>query len=75
VARRRGTRRLTHPTGVAQPLDGVQDVGPSAAPSSDAPTPALAVAEGESLEDRLEKWYRERERYEKRRAEAPATAP
>ncbi|MCI4327331.1 MAG: hypothetical protein L3K16_06830 [Thermoplasmata archaeon] len=75
MARRRGTRRLTHPSGVAQPLDGVQDVGPSAAPSGGTPSPARAVADGESLEDRLERWYRERERYEKRRAEATTPTP
>jgi len=71
VARRRGTRRLTHPSGVARPLDGVSDVGPSAAPSGETPVVPGSLPEGETLEDRLERWYRERERYERRRAESP----
>jgi hypothetical protein len=75
VARRRGTRRLTHPTGIAQPLDGVRDVGPSSAPTSDPAAPVAPVVEAETLEARQERWYRERERYERRRAEPPVSAP
>jgi len=75
VARRRGTRRLTHPTGVAQPLDGVKDVGPTAEPVRETVGPSAVVAESESLEDRQERWYRERDRYERRRALPPGGTP
>lgn len=68
MARRRGSRRLTHPTGVARPLDGVADVGPSAEPPPDPSTPKVGAPAGETLEDRQERWYRERDRYERRRA-------
>ncbi|MCI4324522.1 MAG: hypothetical protein L3K00_01355 [Thermoplasmata archaeon] len=72
MARRRGTRRLTHPSGVARPLDGVADVGPSGAPAPETTVPSAAPAvPGESLEDRQERWYRERDRYERRRAGEP----
>jgi hypothetical protein len=74
VARRRGSRRLTHPSGVARPLDGVADVGPSGArPPDPAPSPAPA-ADGDTLEDRQERWYRERDRRERRRADSGATS-
>ncbi|MCI4333279.1 MAG: hypothetical protein L3K01_06105 [Thermoplasmata archaeon] len=68
MARRRSSRRLTHPTGVARPLDGVADVGPSVEPPPDPSTANVAAPAGESLEDRQERWYRERDRYERRRA-------
>lgn len=68
MARRRGSRRLTHPTGVARPLDGVADVGPSVEPPPDPSSPKVAAPPGETLEDRQERWYRERDRYERRRA-------
>jgi hypothetical protein len=71
VARRRGTRRLTHPSGVARPLDGVSDVGPSDASPGDTPPVPTAPVVGETFEERLERWYRERERYERRRAVPP----
>jgi hypothetical protein len=71
VARRRGTRRLTHPTGVARPLDGVADVGPSGAPAPETTVPVAGTERGESLEERQERWYRERDRYERRRAGLP----
>lgn len=70
MARRRGSRRLTHPTGVARPLDGVADVGPSLDPPAEPVAPAPAQAAGETLEERQERWFRERDRYERRRAAA-----
>ena len=71
MARRRATRRLTHSSGASRPLEGVQDVGPSAAPPVPAAAPKSVAAPTETLEERQERWFRERERYERRRAAEP----
>jgi hypothetical protein len=68
MARRRGARRLTHPTGIARPLDGVADVGPSEEKPTESARAPVTSAPGESLEERQERWYRERDRYERRKA-------
>jgi hypothetical protein len=75
VARRRGSRRLTHPTGVARPLDGVADVGPSGERAAEPAKPSPAPRTGDTLEDRQERWYRERDRFERRRASGSGSTP
>lgn len=75
MARRRGSRRLTHPSGVARPLDGVADVGPSGERPAEPTTPAAPAATGDTLEERQERWYRERDRFERRRASASGSTP
>ena len=72
MARRRGARRLTHPSGVARAIDGVSDVGPSSTPMSSVPPAAAPAPAGETLEDRQERWFRERAR---RRAALAPTPP
>ena len=74
MARRRGARRLIHPSGVARPIDGVLDVGPAAEPPVAPPPAPTDVALGESLEDRQERWFRERDRRERRIAAEPPRA-
>jgi hypothetical protein len=71
VARRRGARRLSHTSGVERPLDGVKDVGPSDAPREPTRAPPVESGPTETLEDRQDRWFAERERYERRRRAEP----
>jgi hypothetical protein len=75
MARRRGARRLSHTSGAERPLDGVKDVGPAERPAERAkdaaPAPTSDATPSETLEDRQDRWFAERERYEQRRRAAP----
>ena len=83
MARHRRTRVLIRGPGLAGPLDRLADVAPSEARPVDAPVKdrpaASTVPERQGLEERLARWFEERERFDRHhqeteeRAGAPST--
>ena len=73
MARHRRTRVLIRGPGLAGPLDRLADVGPSEARPVDPPVKdrpaASTVPERQGLEERLARWFEERERFDRHHQE------
>jgi len=70
MARHHGTRVVIRGPGVVGPLDRLADVGPAGARPAERPVSGAPAKpsppDAEALEARLEKWFVERERFDRR---------